>query len=198
MGGGGFLTMKWSRIGISPKSFALEHDSLVSPTLNPKEPLRATNRLLKRLLPQACCLLKRRDPVDPPPRNCCGPVDVTRPITSHLSRFTFLFPPLREIFLRLLVRVDSRFLFAACHAVACEGGSIRGCYSRSASVICNLFRQLPDHSRSVAFHLCVFASLREIFLRLLLRVDSRFLFAACHAVASEGGSIRGCYSRSAT
>src|SRR5258708_19580330 len=41
-----------------------------------------------------------------------------------------------EIFLRLLLRVDSRFLFAACHAVACEGGSIRGCYSRSA--ICHL------------------------------------------------------------
>src|SRR5258708_37087268 len=124
MGGGGFLTMKWSRIGISPKSFALEHDSLVSPTLNPKEPLRATNRLLKRLLPQAYCLLKRRDPVDPPPRNCCGPVDVTRPITNHLSpltfhvsRFTFLFPPLRELFLRLLLRVHSRLLFAtrSCH-----------------------------------------------------------------------------------
>jgi hypothetical protein len=38
MGGRGVLTMKWSKIGIGPKSFALEHDSLVNPTLNPEKP----------------------------------------------------------------------------------------------------------------------------------------------------------------
>ncbi len=128
MGGGGFLTMKWSRIGISPKSFALEHDSLVSPTLNPKEPLRATNRLLKRLLPQACCLLKRRDPVDPPPRNCCGPVDVTRPITNHLSPLTFHVSPSSS-------PLCVRFFFVFCFA------SIRGSYSRPFAVA---IREAPD------------------------------------------------------
>jgi hypothetical protein len=43
MGGRGFLTMKWSRIGISAKGFALEHDSLVNPTQNPEEPLLITD-----------------------------------------------------------------------------------------------------------------------------------------------------------
>src|SRR5258708_34434311 len=60
-------------------------------------------------------------------------------------------------------------------------------------VFCAFLRLFPD-----SLPLSVFVSLCEIFLRLLLRVDSRFLFAACHAVACEGGSIRGCYSRSAS
>jgi hypothetical protein len=46
MGGRGFLTMKWSRIGISAKGFALEHDSLVNPTQNPEEPLLITDLLI--------------------------------------------------------------------------------------------------------------------------------------------------------
>ncbi len=60
---------------------------------------------------------------------------------------------LREIFLRLLLRVHSRFLFAACHAVACEGGSIRGCYSRSASVICNLSSVIREARVSLRWRL---------------------------------------------
>src|SRR5260221_4624304 len=80
-------------------------------------------------------------------------------------------------------------LFAACRAVGlAKGGLFPDSLPLSVFVSSADVAKGGDGAKS---------SLCEIFLRLLLRVDSRFLFAACHAVACEGGSIRGCYSRSA-